>query len=262
MVLLTLVLQNNGETIFLDQSIPQVHFMKLISCSLYNSWHNLKSVGQIQFKEDREVLASIPQGHYIYQSLAEELTQSLTSFKNQKKIGIETNKPNSVIKITVWEPTDGREISLSQSLHQLINSGPTLTTITYVKKLNSPSAYFIHCDLIDRNFNFVNNKKSDLLTKIDTKGRPYEKITYESSTSQPIRDCSTGSHVNSITISVKDENGELFAFNGMPLEFELELINFIYNGEIILCEREETNRMCSKFRALCRNKKWTNHDGV
>ena len=224
MVVLTLVLQKNGETIFLDQAIPEVHFMKLISCSLYNSWHNLKSVGQIQFKEDREVLASIPQGHYTYQSLAEELTQSLTSFKNKKKkIEIETNKPNSVLKITVWEPTNGKEISLSRSLHQLINSGPTLTTITYVKKLNSPSAYFIHCDLIDRNFNFVNNKKSDLLTKIDIKGRPYEKITYAASPLQPIRDCSTSCHVNSITISVRDENGELFDFKGLPLEFELEL---------------------------------------
>ena len=223
MVVLTLVLQKNGETIFLEQAIPQVHFMKLISCSLYNSWHNLKSVGQIHFKEDREVLASIPQGHYTYQSFAEELTKSLTSFKNEKKIEIETNKPNSVLKMTVWEPFNRKEISLSRSLHQLINSGPTLTTITYVKKLNSPSAYFTQCDLIDRDNNFVNIKKSDLLAKIDIKGRPYEKITCDSSPLQPIRDCSTSSHVNSITISVKDQAGQLFDFKGMPLEFELEL---------------------------------------
>ena len=128
-----------------------------------------------------------------------------------------------MLKITVWEPSIGKEISLSRSLHQLINSGPRLSTITYVKKLNSPSAYFIHCDLIDRNFNFVNNKKSDLLSKIDIKGRPYEKITYVASPLQPIRDCSTSSHVNSITISVKDQAGQLFDFKGMPLEFELEL---------------------------------------
>ena len=223
MVVLTLVLQKNGETIFLDQAIPEVHFMKLISCSLYNSRHNLTSVGQIHFKEDREVLASIPQGHYTYQSLAEELTQSLSSFKNKKQIEIETNKPNSVLKMTVWEPTNGKEISVSRSLHQLINTGPTLTTITYVKKLNSPSTYFIHCDLIDRNFNFVNNKKSDLLAKIDIKGRPYEKIRYDASPQQPIRDCSTSSHVNSINISVRDQDGELSDFKGMPLEFELEL---------------------------------------
>ena len=223
MVVLTLVLQNNGETIFLDQAIPKVHFMKLISCSLYNSWHNLMRVGQIHFKEDKEVLASIPQGHYTYQSLAEELTQSLKELKNKKQIEIETNKPNSVLKITVNEPTIGKEISVSRALHQLINSGPTLTTITYVKKLNSPSAYFIHCDLIDRDFNFVNNKKSDLLAKIDIKGKPYEKISYYCSSQQPIRDCSTSEHVNSIALSVRDENGQLFDFKGLPLEFELEL---------------------------------------
>ena len=85
MVVITIVTKKNGETIFLDQAIPQVHFMKLISCSLYNSWHNLKSAGQVQFKDDREFLASIPQGHYTYQSLAEELTRSLSSFKNKKK---------------------------------------------------------------------------------------------------------------------------------------------------------------------------------
>ena len=83
MVFLTIFLQKNGETVFLDQAIPKVHFMKLISCSLYNSWHNLMSVGQIYFKEDGQVLASIPQGHYTYQSLAEELAQSL--FENKKK---------------------------------------------------------------------------------------------------------------------------------------------------------------------------------
>ena len=178
------------------------------------------SVGQIYFKEDGKVLASIPQGHYTYQSLAEELTQS---FENKKEIKIETNKPNSVLNITVSEQDIGKKISVSLSLHQLINSGLTLTKNTYVKKLNSPSTYFIHCDLIDRNLNFFNNKKSDVLAKIDIKGRPYEKISYDTSPQQPIRDCSTSSHVNSINISVRDENGELFDLNGMPLEFELEL---------------------------------------
>ena len=105
----------------------------------------------------------------------------------------------------------------------MINSGLTLTTINYVKKLHSPSAYFIHCDLIDRNFNFFNNKKSDLLAKIDVRGKPYEKVRYDASCQQPIRECSTSSHVNSIKISVRDENGELFDFKGMPLELELEL---------------------------------------
>ena len=223
MVVLTIVARNNGETIFLDQAIPQVHFMKLLYCSLYNSWHNLKSVGQIYFKDDKEVLASIPQGHYTYLSLAEELTQSLAIFKNKKEIEIETNKPNSVLKITVRDTTIGKEISVSRSLHQLINSGLTLNTITYIRKLNSPSAYFIHCDLIEIDNNFFNNNKSDLLAKIDVKGKPYKKVRYDASHQQPIRDCSTYSHVNRIKISVRDKNGDLFYFRGLPLEFELEL---------------------------------------
>ena len=74
-----------------------------------------------------------------------------------------------------------------------------------------------------KNLNFVNNKKSDLLAKIDVRGNAYEKVRYDASPQQPIRDCSTSSHVNSITISVRDKDGELFDFKGTPLEFELEL---------------------------------------
>ena len=41
MVVLTIVTQKNGETIFFDEPIPKVHFIKLLSCSLYNSWDTL-----------------------------------------------------------------------------------------------------------------------------------------------------------------------------------------------------------------------------
>ena len=95
--------------------------------------------------------------------------------------------------------------------------------IIVVKQIKKPTSYFIHCDLIDRNHNFLNNKKSDLLAKIDVRGKAYEKVRYDASPLQPIRDCLTSSHVNSITISVRDQDGELFDFKNMPLEFELEL---------------------------------------
>ena len=115
------------------------------------------------------------------------------------------------------------KISFSQDLNNILGIDGALKKIINVKRLKYPSAYFIHCDLIDRNYNFFNNKKSDLLAKIDVKGKPYEKVRYDASPQQPIRDCSTSSHVNSITISVRDENGQLFDFKDMPLEFELEL---------------------------------------
>ena len=106
---------------------------------------------------------------------------------------------------------------------ELFGIGRRLNNKTIVKYLRYPTAYFIHCDLIDRNFNFFNNKKSDLLAKIDVKGRPYEKVRYDVSHQQPIRDCSTSSRVNSITISVRDQDGELFDFKDTPFEFELKL---------------------------------------
>ena len=86
-----------------------------------------------------------------------------------------------------------------------------------------PTAYFIHCDLIDRNNNLFNGKRSDLLAKFDIAGKPYQKVRYDTSLQFPFRDCSTDSHVNSITLSVRDQDGELFDFKGMPIEFELEL---------------------------------------
>ena len=83
--------------------------------------------------------------------------------------------------------------------------------------------YFIHCDLIDREQTFLNNKRSDLLAKIYVKGKPYEKVRYDASPQQPFRDSSASSHVNSITVSVRDEDGKLFDFKDMLLEFELEI---------------------------------------
>ena len=43
MVVLTIVTNTNGETLNFQEAIPKVDFMKVVSCSLYNSWHNLKS---------------------------------------------------------------------------------------------------------------------------------------------------------------------------------------------------------------------------
>ena len=99
----------------------------------------------------------------------------------------------------------------------------TLNHITYVKKLNSPSTCFIHCDLLDKTTNFLNGERSHVLARFDMKGLPYAKVSYDSTPPQVLHDCSTDAHVNSITLSVKDEHGELFDFKGMPLEFELEI---------------------------------------
>ena len=50
MVVLTLLTKTNGESFSFQEAIPKVYFMKIVSCSLYNSWHNLKNRGTVTFK--------------------------------------------------------------------------------------------------------------------------------------------------------------------------------------------------------------------
>ena len=45
MVVLTIVTSKNRETVYFDPPLPKVHFMKFLSCSLYNSWDTLKNEG-------------------------------------------------------------------------------------------------------------------------------------------------------------------------------------------------------------------------
>ena len=222
MVVLTIAAQKNGETIYFDEPIPQVHFMKLISCSLYNSWHNLKKEGSAVLgdeKKDSSVsVGKINPGHYTLGSMAQEIANIFESYR--QKLNTKTNTPFGQLEIT--NPST-KPIKLDRDLAELFGVKRELARTTHVGYLRYPTTYFIHCDLIDAQQNFFNNKRSDLLAKLDVRGKPYEKVSYEASPQQPLRDCSTSSHVNSITVSVRDENGELFDFNGFPLEFVLEM---------------------------------------
>ena len=79
MAVLTLVVQNNGETIFFDQAIPQVHFMKLISCSLYNLWLNLKTAASLSVVETNKgaKVSKLFSGHYNIETLAKKMEEAL-----------------------------------------------------------------------------------------------------------------------------------------------------------------------------------------
>ena len=70
----------------------------------------------------------------------------------------------------------------------------------------------------------LNRKPSTALARFDIRGQPFEKIHYQTAQQHVLRDTSTCDYdVNSLTISVRDEKGNLFDFNGQPLEFELEI---------------------------------------
>jgi len=222
MVVVTIVTQKNGKTVYFDDPILKVHFMKLISCSSFNSCHTLKkegaaALGNIQNPEGKSISKILP-GHYNLESLAKEIDSLFSKYKYD--LETETNTPLGQLVI---KNVGGEQIELDRDLARLLGSDRKLGYITFVKGLTSPTAYFIHCDLIDKEQNLFNGKKSDLLARFDIKGKPFEKVSYHASPQQVLRDCSTDEFINSITLSVKDENGELFDFNGFTMKFELEL---------------------------------------
>lgn len=218
MVVLTIVTQKNRETVYFEGPIPKINCMKILSCSLYNSWYNLESTGSVIQKVDNKncAIERLPPGHYNLKALAQKLSELF------KELKAETNQPSGQFVIT---KEGSKDILVDQRLVSLFNLdpnvvSPTLDSTTTIERINYETAYFIHCDIIDRTKNFFNGKRSDLLAKFDVKGEPYQKVNY-SSREDLMRDCSTGAYVNSITLSVRDENGNLFDFKGMPLEFEL-----------------------------------------
>ena len=222
MVVLTIVTQKNGDTFYFDTPIPKVHFMKLLSCSLYNSWDTIK--GGSAALDNRQLnpsgkVSKLAAGHYDLDSLAKEITNLFLKFPYHE-LNAETNSPLGQLVI---KNTGSSRISLDDNLVKLFGTGNTLPMITNIKHVMTTTAYFIHCDLIDKTNNLFNAKRSDLLAKFDITGKPYEKVRYNASSQQPFRDYSTDKHVNSITLSVRNQDSELFDFKGFPLEFELEL---------------------------------------
>ena len=96
-------------------------------------------------------------------------------------------------------------VKLGHNLSELLRIGSNLLFITYVKRLTSPSTYFVHCDMVDRRQNLLNRKPSTLLAKFDLKGKPFEKVHYQTAQQHVLRDTSTGDYdVNGITTAVKD----------------------------------------------------------
>ena len=222
MVVLTIVTEGNGEPLFFADPIPQVHFIKLLSCSLYNSWDTLKKEGSanIELNEGVKSVIKVPPGHHDLESLSRQI-DSLFDRYGYKGLETEINQPVGQLVIKNF---GAKPIELDKDLADFLGIRRKWQLTTFVRRLSGPTAYFIHCDLIDKTQNLWNGERSNLLAVFDLKGKPYQKTTYHSNPRQVERECATDKFINSITISVKDENGGLFDFKGFPLVFELELI--------------------------------------
>ena len=122
--------------------------------------------------------------------------------------------PRANMSVGLMVINNPNNLRFSANLVELIGVHPALSPITIIKQVNSPIIYFIHCDLIDKRQNLPNGKPSTVLARYDIRGKPFERVHYQTAQQHVLRDTSTGDYdVNGITITVKDENGNLFDFN-------------------------------------------------
>ena len=218
MTILTITTNANGDIIYLKEPIKNFQFIRLVSCSLYNSWINLKENGLITFTYIHDNISQshneIPHGHHTPGSM-------LYYFKNIN-YSSKMHTPQGILVLS--RPTNKKITGVTQNLRELFDLDPIIGTDLVIKKFKTPHSYFIHCDLMNKTENLLNGKPSNLLAKFSIRGKPYEKIDYIYPSHGVFRDAaSRDNYLHSLTISIKDENGNLFDFEGLPLEFEIEI---------------------------------------
>ena len=223
MVLLTVVTTSNPHTLYFDHPIEKPNYIRLLSASLYNSWHNLKKIGRLTvYDKDKNPRSHLffP-GFYTLETLSYIIENTYT-----KVFGItiptQINQPTAAM--VIYNNT-GSKILLDEDLANFLGYDREINSpVSFITRLNSPTTYFVHCDLMDKKQNLLNGKPSTVLARFDVRGKPFEKVHYQTPQLHILRDTDSGDYdVNSITLSVKDEKGNLFDFKDHPLEFELEI---------------------------------------
>ena len=137
MVVLTIAAQENGETIYFEEPIPKVHFIKLISCSLYNSWDTLKKEGSATLEDkDKNIpllVSKIRPGHYTLERMAKEI-EGLFYKDKYKELQTAINQP--IGQLVIRNLGKNKTIELDSHLANLLGTRRKLSPITFVKRLN------------------------------------------------------------------------------------------------------------------------------
>ena len=222
MVLLTIVTTSNPHTLYFDHPIEKPSYIRLLSASLYNSWHNLKenaSMVYLDLTTNKTFTRTLIKGHYTLKRLAKEFQGAFAA----QQVDLKTELNTPISGMTIYN-TKGANIQITANLGDLLGIEPDLNSSVAVSRLHAPSTYFVHCDLIDKRQNLLSGKPSTVLARFDIRGQPFEKVNYQTPQQHVLCKTDSGDYdVNSITLSVKDENHNLFDFNNQPLEFQVEI---------------------------------------
>ena len=221
MVILTVVTKENPHTVYFDQPIQKPSYIRLLSCSLYNSWFNLKEGGKIFYTDDKknEKSVSLFPGNYTLEEMAKTIENALKKYGDILRTQINT----PVGQMYIEKVNLNEKIKFDKNLSELLGIEQDIQWITFVKHMKSPTTYFIHCDLVDKEQNLLNGKPSTVLQTFDITGKPYENVFYQSGPQHILRDISADKYITNMTISVREENNDLFNFDGLPLQFLIEI---------------------------------------
>ena len=86
-------------------------------------------------------------GHYTINGLANAITTE--GFSEQPGIKLPTEKNMRYGALTIQEKT-AKNIFFDSNLEDFFGINRKFQFITTVKRLNSPSTYFVHCNLVDK----------------------------------------------------------------------------------------------------------------
>ena len=136
MVVLTVVTQENGATIYFQDPLPKVHFMKLLSCSFFNSWDTLKrefsaTLGDKDKDRSLSISKMFP-GYYSLERMAKEIEGLFTKY-NYNELQTLINRPVGQLVI---RNLGQKPIELDPDLAALLGIGRKLMplTVTFVKR--------------------------------------------------------------------------------------------------------------------------------
>ena len=154
MVIVTLTTTENPHTVYFDQPIQKPSYIRLLSCSLYNSWFNLKKGGKIFYtNKNLEKSEFILPGNYTIEEMAKTIENALKKYGD--KLRTQINTPVGQIVIQKVDPLKDK-IKFDKNLSELLDIGQDLPFIRYVKRMKSPTTYVLHCDLVDKEQNLLN----------------------------------------------------------------------------------------------------------
>ena len=203
----------NNFTTYLNPPI-KARKVRLVSCSLYNSWHNLINGMVTAFKGNGNYQGvMLPNGHYTPITLAKELAKhgyTLTTGLPHE-MTLKHNLPNN------FSVTLGRLDALGSLLGI---QGKAITNTAIPVNWKVPSGYEVYCNLVHSYSSLGGPREarpSHLMSKFPPKGNPFDLVEYTPISLNYDLSCDLVSELQ-ITIKV---DGEVVNFNGRKINLVL-----------------------------------------